>query len=88
MFAILLAFFTVVSKYFGFAELSWLWDSQQQWVLPFQCRSCKHVICTDHITKGQDQEEYHGQAVSLLYPHCSRVEHTLHMPMVTLVISH
>jgi len=46
-------------------------------MLPFRCRSCKHVISTDRITKSLDQEGYHGQAVSLLCPHCcSRVEHT------------
>jgi len=71
--------FMDICNTFRFAELSWFWDLRQQWILPFRCTACKQVICADHISKTLGQECFHGQAISLLCPHCCRrVQHTVH----------
>ena len=43
-----------------FAELSWFWDPDKEWLLPVRCPMCSSVISAEEISKHIDgQEQVH-----------------------------
>ena len=61
-----------------FAELSWFWDSQQKWLLPFRCNFCKLVIGTEVISQNSDLPV---EATIIECPHC--FTNNIHTPQYT-----
>lgn len=43
-----------------FAELSWFWDPDKEWLLPVRCPMCSSVISAEEISKhiSMDKNRY------------------------------
>ena len=53
-----------------FAELSWFWNPEKQWLLPVHCGSCNQVISTKEITSAMQGLTVPTSELSIICPHC------------------
>ena len=55
---------------YKFAELSWFWDPEQQWLLPVRCKFCSAVVSADEISSVIQSSATSEDHVLLECSHC------------------
>lgn len=64
-----------------FAEISWFWDPEEQWLLPVRCGFCNKVISANEIASAMQGLTVPTAEVSIVCPHCFTT--SSHSPIYT-----
>ncbi len=61
-----------------FAELSWFWDPDEQWILPVRCTFCSAVVSGDVISVAVEHDSHPTLTdIQIECPHCyTRFDHS------------